>query len=361
MKISALPLSQPTSFFLDVLRLLAAFSVFFVHVRYLWYRDSFDTRVMHLGHRAVIVFFVLSGYVIAHSTLRKALDARAYVSARLSRLYSVLLPALLLTAVLQIVGTWLNPHFYHPYDRGHDVLRYGLVALFLQSIWFTNAAPPTDGPFWSLCYEFWYYALFGVAVMVKSVRWKIGSLLVLALVCGVNVLLLMPNWLMGVACYCYGRRVTMPKLWAFWGWASLSLMALLGILVWTDLPYAVPHRMLFQSGAFISDATLGVLLTLSIWFFDQAFRSAKVPDWLDAWIRWLADHTFSLYLYHFPLLFFVVAVVPFDRASLPQTGAMILLVFAIILGLSVFTESKRPGWRKLFGGIWDNVASRLPA
>ena len=336
---------------------MAAFSVFFGHAITIWYHEIPGSPTSHLLHRSVIVFFVLSGYVITHSTLPKHLDARRYVQARLSRLYSVLLPALALTLFLQIIGTALNPAFYQHYERSYDAVRYALAAFFLQSLWMTNTCPPTNGPLWSLGYEFWYYALFGVAVMVKSVRWKIGSLLVLVLICGVNVLILMPNWLMGVGCYCYGRRLPISTKWAracFW---FMMVVVVSAVFFLPDKPFTPGAAPLFFSGAFLTDLLIGLFLMVLIWLFDHAFGEALVPGRLEAGVRWFADHTFSLYLYHFPLLCFAVAVVPFDRGSLIQTGTMLGLILLIILGLGVVTESKRPLWRAFFGRTWDFFAN----
>ncbi len=96
-------------------------------------------------------------------------------------------------------------------------------------------------------------------------------------------------------------------------------------------------------------------------FFDQTFSGSRLPEGLVASVRWLGDHTFSLYLYHFPLLFFIAAVVPFDRGNVVSGGALILLTLALVFGLSLFTESRRPWWRKCFAAIWDGVAARLPS
>jgi peptidoglycan/LPS O-acetylase OafA/YrhL len=128
------------------------------------------------------------------------------------------------------------------------------------------------------------------------------------------------------------------------------------VLFLPDKPFLPGTPRLFFSGAFLSDTLIGLLLTVLIWLFDHAFREARVPDQLDAGVRWFADHTFSLYLYHFPLLCFVVAVIPFDRGSLIETGAMLGLILLIILGLGVVTESKRPLWRAFFGRWWDFFA-----
>jgi peptidoglycan/LPS O-acetylase OafA/YrhL len=353
------PLSRTTSFFLDLLRLAAAFSVFATHVVQLWYPSHLHGED-RFGERSVIVFFVLSGYVIAYSTLRKERDPRAYVAARLSRLYSVLLPAIILTAVLEVIGTALNPAVYHHVSRGHDALRYGLVALFLQSVWFTSSPPPTNGPFWSLCHEFWYYAMFGAAVLIRPVRTRISVIAGLALICGVNVLLLMPSWLLGAGCYCFGRSVRLRAGVAFAGLVLTALVITIAEIFLPDWPFASANPPLFYSSGFGTDVIFGFLVALLIWFFDQAFHHAKVSVRLDAGVRWTADHTFSLYLYHFPLLFFVAAVVPFDHGNAFIAAPLILLVLAAVFGLSIVTESKRKSWRQFFGRIWDRfVAGRV--
>jgi peptidoglycan/LPS O-acetylase OafA/YrhL len=155
--------SQPTSFFLDVLRVVAALTVFFYHCVLFWYPDQVEGLVGHLGHRAVIIFFVLSGYVIAHATWRRETSLRAYAVARLSRLYSVVLPALILTALLAWTGSHLNPSAYASFIHPHATARYFLTAFFLQSLWMLNAAPPTNGPFWSCPHGCWAFGFIGKA------------------------------------------------------------------------------------------------------------------------------------------------------------------------------------------------------
>ncbi len=91
-------LAPATSFFLDALRVLAAFSVFFTHVAQLWYPRNYTPFEDRFGARSVIIFFVLSGYVISYATFRREREPRAYVVARLSRLYSVAAPAIVLTS-----------------------------------------------------------------------------------------------------------------------------------------------------------------------------------------------------------------------------------------------------------------------
>ena len=94
-----------TSLYLDCVRFFVALTVFLEHTREhtrnfrgFWMSHLFWDR--HLGSHsqiAVIVLFVLSGYVIAHVLATRERTLSEYVSSRLGRLYSVVLPALLLS------------------------------------------------------------------------------------------------------------------------------------------------------------------------------------------------------------------------------------------------------------------------
>ena len=102
---------------LDALRGLAAISVMFSH----WW-DAFYTVPQHdllltaaylfgsFGRAWVIVFFVLSGYLVGGSVLRARLNNnwswRGYLLNRCTRIYVVLLPALLLGGLFD----WLGMH-----------------------------------------------------------------------------------------------------------------------------------------------------------------------------------------------------------------------------------------------------------
>ena len=345
-------MSQSTSFFLDVLRVIAALTVFFYHCVLFWYPDRVEGLVGHLGHRAVIIFFVLSGYVIAHATWRRETNLRVYTVARLSRLYSVVLPALILTALLSWVGSHLNPSAYALLVHPHAIARYFLTTFFLQSLWTLNAAPPTNGPFWSLGYEFWYYAIFAAAVFVPSRPTRIAMVALLVLVSGIDSLLLMPSWLLGVWLYRKGRTLTLNPAAAGGGLVAAFVAVFAAVVFLPDWPWHYGYPPFLFSSAFLSDGLIGLLLAALIWFFDQLTRSRQVPARLDAAIRWAADHTFSLYLYHFPLLLFVTAVVPFHHESVLQVAGLVIGLLALIILLSAMTQSLRPQWRKFFDLCW---------
>ena len=72
-----------------------------------------------LAHLAVMAFFVLSGYIIMHVSLDTE-NSSEYFKDRVTRIYFVLVPAVILTAVLDYIGSSAAPDFYKdliPHDR----------------------------------------------------------------------------------------------------------------------------------------------------------------------------------------------------------------------------------------------------
>lgn len=121
-----------------------------------------------LGHQAVIVFFVLSGFFVGGAALRRAdaFDPTRYAIARLTRLWIVLIPALAATALIDLViatrapdvlagayaSTWNSgPMPATPYAG--DAITFLANVFFLQTV----VAPVygTNAPLWSLANEFW--------------------------------------------------------------------------------------------------------------------------------------------------------------------------------------------------------------
>lgn len=328
-----------TSAFLDILRIVAAIVVFTDHCAEFWY-PRFTRVTSHLAHSAVVVFFVLSGYVIAYTASTKERDLRPFAVSRLSRLYSVVLPALLLTFILQSVGQVINPQFYAQSSRPLDGGRYLFTALFLQSIWTFSATPPNNGPFWSLSYEFWYYALFGVLVLVRVGRLRYCLASILVLIVGPNILLLMPCWILGVVLFLKGgifvSRISSPKL--TFAIAIVVMLATISFL--PPFPYRIGQVGFWFSSSFLSDWVTALTVGAAIIAFN-ALNLSPPEELLAACIRGCAGHTFSLYLYHFPLIAFATATVPFDQSNFWQVSAVVGCIILIVLFLSSITEGQR--------------------
>src|ERR1700744_2946758 len=111
------------SVLLDLMRALAALVVCVEHWRnffFVDYNQVHDHRALFAvfyiltgaGHQAVVIFFVLSGYLISGSIFRLVESGkwswRLYLTHRLVRLWIVLLPALVLGAILDNTGLALQ-------------------------------------------------------------------------------------------------------------------------------------------------------------------------------------------------------------------------------------------------------------
>ncbi len=339
-------MKRATSIYLDLLRCIAAFGVLLGHASFPWFAGE-DNHFPTLGHELVIVFFFLSGYVIADATLRQPRPAAAYVAARLSRLYSVVGPAVLLTAILLRVGTAMAPAFYTNFTRAHEGWREIVSACFGQELWFVSASPPSNEPLWSLGYEFWYYAIFGCWVFARTCRsrwWLAGAA---AVVAGPKILLLFPIWLLGVACWRMRERS-----WFGSGVARVGFLVSLGaIVVLIASSWAFPGGLTaqapwFYSGRFVSDWLLGLAIGANVYCFDHGFGNTAIHGLIERPIRAVAGTTFSLYAYHFAILVFLAAVIPYDRTSRVHVIGVLLLATGIIVALQRLTEAQRPRLRR---------------
>ena len=171
---------------LDLVRGVSALAVMLGHLRAFLLVDfggvpapGLLTKVFYfatgLGHEAVMVFFVLSGYFVGGSVLaglgKGSFRWGGYAAARLTRLWMVLFPALILTLAADWVGQRANPAAYagglnHVFKSGPTPVEPAALGplAFLGNLFFvqTVAVPVygSNGPLWSLANEFWYYLVF---------------------------------------------------------------------------------------------------------------------------------------------------------------------------------------------------------
>lgn len=111
-------------------------------------------RLLDRGYVAVSFFFVLSGFILAHSYARRApIEARPFYVARFARIYPVYALGLLLAAPLFLVRI----RHGGSYGLGslEVVLALTLTQAFVPSLWYA-----VNIPGWSLSAESFFYALF---------------------------------------------------------------------------------------------------------------------------------------------------------------------------------------------------------
>ena len=301
-------LSKEFSAFLDLIRVTAAVVVFLCHLSDPWLGGEALRAFLPLGKSAVIVFFVLSGYLISWSAAR---DGRAveYAINRAARIYSVALPALLLTWTIDIALQTYNPGIVQSgYQLAHPWKYIPLFLTFTTDFWFLSENAFSNLPYWSLCYEVWYYVVFGIFIFARGHwRWSFSALVLLFM--GPKLWLLFPLWLLGAAVRKAHEHVRVSRNSArgllICGFVALIWLKTSGVETvlndwFDDLLGGFPSAKLRYSQNVLGDSLVAASVGLIIF----AARDADLV-WLGKLqqvIAGMASVSFSLYLVHFPLL-----------------------------------------------------------
>jgi peptidoglycan/LPS O-acetylase OafA/YrhL len=363
-------MSKALSIYLDAIRFTAAVLVVLTHLRHEKFTGGpLKEFIGNSGNEAVMIFFVLSGFVIAYTVDTKDRNLRDYMLSRMARLYSVALPALVLTVILDQTGRLIDYGVYDwNYYRGNEhLIRFVANLLFVNELWFVSIRPWSNGPYWSLGYEFWYYVIFGIVVFMKG-KPRIGLVTVACIIIGPKILLLFPIWLLGVATYHVAQRQQIPRTL---GWllfagsiAAVVVYAKLGVKASLDsLTVAVLGRelcdRLLWSQFFISSYLIAAMIAANfIGFsciadnFDSLFRRLEKP------IRYLASFTLTTYLLHFPLMLFFVTLLPGARQNYFDRALLLLAVAASIFVIGIFTEHKKHIARNLLTKVFEKFGFR---
>lgn len=347
------PIPEEFSVYLDLLRVGAAYFVLLFHMMNHQMGPEWLLRLIpDHGHDAVILFFVLSGYVIAAATERKKMrGAREYFLDRASRVYSVALPALMLSALL---GMFFQPLLkpLAPYSSGELAATTVINLFFLGQSWSLKALVFFNQPYWSLCYEVMYYIGFGVFTFATGrARWL--GLLFVALISGPKVLLLLPCWLLGVLAYTQRNRLPLKARLAFvvaFVMPAVVLYTLhrLGfgsfVRSYTNSLWSDWGVELERSNDFPIDYITAILVAINL-YGARYVNIIFLRRW-KAGVAEAASFSFTLYLIHFPLIFLAINVfgAHADIKSFLIGAVGIPLVCYL---LSKITEQKRLTLRNL--------------
>lgn len=368
--------------FLDLTRWLAAGMVVVGHLRnplFLGYGDLDPAArnlavkawyfVTGLHAEAVVVFFVLSGFLVGsvgvERSARRAFAPTDYAIDRITRLFIPFWPALLLTLVLDRIGiTWLGSVGF--WDQSHPMIaqkvnalpfeQLGSVqdlianALMLQT--FFVAPFGSNQPLWTISAEFWFYVVFGLVMAARMVTGKnralwVVSAILLTLLLGLKFVLLAGLWVLGLIAGLSPRWIERPVLAA-----ALFVVLLAAVRA-------------FQSVS-DSDAVLrgtkDYVVALGFAWLLASMRRVDL-GWLKRSAsanRFMADFSYSLYLIHFPVMLFVLALLyatgqfpgiatGYQANSLQGVGvyvAAIGIIYLSAFAFSLVTERRTAGFRR---------------
>ena len=371
-------MGRQLSLYLDVLRLLGAVMVLLAHWAFPRFTgtDHSWMRQHDLGGDGVVIFFVLSGLLIAFTAERRQSEGPTLFAAdRLSRLWSVALPVLVFGIFLDWVGQAHDPTLYaiSGYHGQWSILDIITGATFTNQLWFTDISPGANSPYWSLGYEAWYYAIFaGFFFAPRNLRWVIAG--GLALVAGPKILLLAPSWLMGVWLWSASKSGRL---------AELNQRTALALTIAPVLVYLIAHANLWHlrlsaftydlfgaawyaqlgaSDSFLWAAILGLLVTAHLAgaaaLLQARPNTSQAEGRSAALIRWLAGGSFALYLVHYPVLNLLGALLPGDVLDLWRQAAILSGAVIVSYVFAELTERRRPALRAWLRRLAQNEKRR---
>lgn len=377
-RFSVLPHSQldhdrTHSLLISLLRGAAAVQVAAAHLRSEFFpglRELADPPLWYqllafltgFAHQAVVVFFLISGWLVGGSLLDRFGRPQAltlYAIDRVTRLWTVLVPTFLLVLAIGIVSGVLDPRVPDASaTNDYSVLSFAGNLVGLQSVLLDEYGG--NYPLWSLANETWYYVLFPLALLCAGAAgWRkrlISGLLMAAIAAllPLPMLLYFSLWILGAAC----SRVRIECGPAF-RWAMVLLLAVLSVYV--------------RLAGLNDDQTLASFpqdLILSLPLLVLLSASHQRVDYRKPLLRalrragtLLSEFSFTLYVVHIPLLVLLrhvmqttlgYAAIP--AHSLAHLGAYVGILLAMLLcayGFYLMFEART-------GAIRGRVKNLLP-
>ena len=352
------------SLYLELLRLLAATEVVLFHINGFALLGGHRAAWNMFGHEAVVVFFVLSGFVIAFAADTREKTPKAYLISRLTRIYSVAVPCLLATLLFDRIGQALMPQLYDGLvTDGSALVRLALGSLFLNESWTVSAQMFSNTPYWSIAYEFWYYMIFAGLFFFRG--WMRVMLTALAcLVAGYKILLLFPIWALGWGVYRWSQShkvspalglalFLQPAVVLYFddsqGWTRQAgewLAGVMGQEAW--------RNGLSWSRYVLTDTLLGLSMAghfigaqaLSPWL-ERALRPVSRP------VKWLTARSFTLYLLHQPAMLLAGAMLITLGVPLLGSWSVFLATWGIVLAVAQVSELQKHRLKPLAAWLLD--------
>ena len=313
-----------------------------------WWATLSPLKIFFAGPEFVLVFFVLSGFVLVLSPLQQSVRGYnwlAYYPRRIVRLaipvvVSVVLAAMWIALVPRtgVGGAWMA-------KQGSPDLGLGNLLREASIVGYTGR-PDVNPPLWSLAWEMWFSLLLpiGVILAVATRRWTLAwaaALLVASTVgylLAVEPLMYLPAFALGalLAANHASLRAISTRLAVRPGGVLLwTLVAVLGPLLltahWLLRPVLTAPWSELTLALRVPGAVL-VVATVALWPAAQQLLSGRL-------LGWLGRISFSLYLVHFPV------VVTFGQVFGPEHwwwGAMVSVTVSLVLALLMYRWVELP-------------------
>jgi exopolysaccharide production protein ExoZ len=299
--------------------------------------NTFGSRVGELDHHIFIfsggvdLFFVISGFVMFHSTIGRNVSTGAFIQARIIRL----VPLYWLSLLVMLVYGSISRDYIPPFRE----IAYSFIFIPYQNEF--GVRGPVFNPGWTLNYEMFFYSIFALTLFLRN--YVLRALLIMTVFAGLILLKpvlaplgatgaefangLITEFLMGMCVgIAYHRGyIRFPKFMIFVGIAiAITLMESTGFKGPRMLYAGVP-------AAFI----LAGLIKLEPKLFKISLLGL------------IGDASYSLYLSHTFVIDLVELISPLKEK--PWNGGLAVLAFiaCIAAGIAVYYVIEKPLLQKL--------------
>ena len=290
------------------------------------------------GFVGVDVFFVISGYVVTLSIVRRIASSRFTFATFYARRIRRLFPALSVVSLACFLASWAF-HFQNEFSElGLELL---LSSIFVVNIKFalgpgyfdTSAPPSVILHFWSLSVEEQFYLLWPLfLVLIYKIQIRIRiSLIAVVLIASFLFQLILAKASPHIAFYTFPARA-----WEFAVGGGIAMFSLYfpSRSIWTGLVSITGLVLIFGSVLLIGNdvvfspwkalwPVLGAALVIAAPMSPvNSLFLAKTA------MTWIGQRSYPIYLWHWPPIVFYKTIFDSDP-SLPVAVAMLLCIVAI--------------------------------
>lgn len=324
-------------YWLDALRFIAAFMVLLSHARNVFFPAFSDlpagqqnilsmafTMFCRMGHEAVIIFFVLSGFLVGGRGWERIQNGTMHIGSysidRFSRIY----PPLLTAIIFYFVTSCVIPGTPFSWEIAIGNL-FNLQGICCKSL---------VSPFWSLSYEVWFYIFLGVlAFLLNASKDSAKCIGIILLVGATSVFVLglkmhyLLIWLMGAVAYIVRpqKKNIFVLLASFIGFfASVVYWQLSKDTQSLEVAIEGTNKEFVE----IIMSLMACLFIQQVLLFEPKRRFAVKAE---KWIGNMAKFSYTLYLSHRIVFLWLVAFVwPKDSCQFTASGIVQFLCIVVL-------------------------------
>jgi len=312
-------ISRTNSAFLNLIRFLCSQGVVVGHA--LGFLHLSNCYVGGLASYCVILFFILSGFLISYSLISKMktvpnYDFKSFFFDRFFRIFPPFIGSLILVLVLDTSASWIlgTDLSVTMYIKNFVVNLFQLQGYPIANILYQDYGMDffyfrhfgSNFPLWTISIEWWLYMFHGFFIFyfvksnqIKPIHWLI---LLFLLITPIYYLLVSTRMEKGLTAFWFlGTLITYTFVYSSYVpkrnivvFGTSVLLILLGMYGYYALGYNTA-AMIFFMGLF----TLVIFSNRSVGSFSK--RLSKLSEEL-------ASYSYSLYLIHYPVMVFIIGI-----------------------------------------------------